>query len=168
VSKDRRAGLITQVRPSPLHKVQSQQHQEETRNMNVLATSFGDGDVLLWMFEFFMFVIWFWLLIAIFSDLFRDHDTSGGAKALWVIFVVVVPFVGILVYLLVRGHGMAERSAKAQARAQEQMNAQIRAAAGSGPTASAADQIAQAKALLDSGAIDQGEFDKLKTAALAS
>jgi hypothetical protein len=133
--------------------------------MNLLATSFGDGDVFLWMLEFFFFVIWFWLLIAIFSDLFRDHDTSGGAKALWVILVIIFPFVGILLYLIVRGHGMAERSAKSAHRAQEQMDAQIRAAAGAGD--SAADQIAKAKSLLDSGAIDQAEFDALKQKALA-
>ena len=128
--------------------------------------NFGNGDVLLWMFEFFLFVIWFWLLLTIFSDLFRDHELSGGAKALWVIFVIVLPFVGILIYLIARGHGMADRAAKAQARAQEQMNAQIRAVAGTSP--SAADQIAQAKSLLDSGAIDQAEFDKLKATALGN
>jgi hypothetical protein len=130
--------------------------------------NFGNGDVLLWMFEFFLFVIWFWLLLTIFSDLFRDHDLSGGAKALWVIFLVFIPFLGILVYLIARGHGMAERAAKAQARAQEQMNAQIRAAAGTPASASPADQIAQAKSLLDSGAINQAEYDTLKAAALTS
>jgi len=128
--------------------------------------SFGNGDVLLWMFEFFLFVIWFWLLLTIFSDLFRDHEMSGGVKALWVIFVIVLPYIGILVYLIARGHGMAERAAKAQARAQEQMNAQIRAVAGT--SSSAADQIAQAKSLLDSGAIDQAEFDKLRASALGN
>ena len=128
--------------------------------------SFGNGDVLLWMFEFFLFVIWFWLLLTIFTDLFRDHELSGGVKALWVIFVIVLPFVGILIYLIARGHGMADRAAKAQARAQEQINAQIREAAGT--SASPADQIAQAKSLLDSGAISQAEFDRLKAAALGS
>ena len=127
--------------------------------MNLLASGFGDGDILLFMFEFFMFVIWFWLLLTIFSDLFRDHELSGGMKALWIIFVVILPFLGILIYLIARGHGMAERQAKQIAEAQKQMAAQY------GPP-SAADQIASAKALLDSGAIDQGEFDKLKAAAL--
>ena len=142
---------------------------EERRPINMsVTTSFGNGDVLLWMFEFFLFVIWFWLLLTVFSDLFRDHDMSGGMKALWVIFVVFLPYVGILVYLIARGHGMAERAAKAHARAQEQMNAQIRAAAGTSASASAADQIAQAKSLLDSGAIDQAEYDKLKAKALGN
>ncbi len=128
--------------------------------------NFGNGDVLLWMFEFFLFVIWFWLLLTIFTDLFRDHELSGGVKALWVIFVVLVPYIGILVYLIARGRGMADRAAKAQARAQEQMNAQIREVAGTSP--SPADQIAQAKSLLDSGTIDQAEFNKLKARALGS
>jgi hypothetical protein len=97
----------------------------------------------------------------------RDHETSGGVKALWVIFLVLVPYVGILVYLIARGHGMAERAAKAQGRAQEQMNAQIRAVAGTSTGGTAADQITQAKALLDSGAVDQSEYDKLKNAALS-
>ena len=134
--------------------------------MNTLASSFGDGDVLLWMFEFFMFVIWFWLLLTIFSDLFRDHELNGGIKALWVIFVIVLPFLGILIYLIARGGGMAARSQKAAQEMQAQLNSQIRAAAGT--STSAADQIAQAKSLLDSGAITQAEYDKLKASALAT
>jgi hypothetical protein len=134
--------------------------------MNLLASSFGDGDVLLWMFEFFLFVIWFWLLVVIFGDLFRDHETSGGVKALWALFVIILPFLGIFIYLIVRGHGMAGRAAAAQQHAQEQYNAQIRAATGS--SASSADQIAQAKALLDQGAITQAEYDSLKAKALGT
>jgi hypothetical protein len=131
-----------------------------------LSTSFGNGDVFLWMLEFFLFVIWFWLLLTIFGDLFRDHETSGGMKAVWIIVLILLPYVGILIYLIVRGHGMAGRAAAQQARMQEQMDAQIRAAAGT--SSSPADQVAQAKALLDSGAIDQAEFDKLKASALGS
>ena len=134
--------------------------------MNLLASSFGDGDVLLWMFEFFLFVIWFWLLLTIFTDLFRDHELNGGVKALWVIFVIVLPFLGILIYLIARGGGMAERNVKAARAMQAQVDAQIRAAAGS--STSAADQIAQAKSLLDSGAISQAEFEKMKAAALST
>jgi len=136
----------------------------ETIEMNVTA-SFGNGDVLLWMLEFFLFVIWFWILISIFSDLFRDRSTGGGVKALWVFFLVILPFLGILLYLIFRGRGMGERSVAQAAALQEQLNTQIRTAAG--PSVSPADQITQAKALLDSGAIDQAEFDKLKAAALA-
>ncbi len=133
--------------------------------MNLIASSFGDGDILLWMVEFFLFVIWFWLLIVVFGDLFRDHDMSGGVKALWIIFVVLIPYIGILVYLIARGHGMADRAVKQQAAMQKQFDAQVRAAAGT--SAAPADQISQAKALLDSGTITQAEFDKLKAAALA-
>jgi hypothetical protein len=130
------------------------------------TSSFGNGSVLLWMLEFFLFVIWFWLLIAIFSDLFRDHDTSGGVKALWVILLIVLPFIGILAYLVFRGHGMTERAARQQKAEQQQVDARIREAAGG--SASPADQIAQAKSLLDSGAITQAEFDSLKAKALSA
>jgi len=132
--------------------------------MTVLTV--GNGSVLLWMLEFFLFVIWFWLLLGIFSDLFRDHELSGGWKAVWVIVLVVLPFLGILIYLLARGKGMAERGMKANQVAQEQLDARIRAAAGTSGSDSAADQIAKAKGLLDSGAIDQAEYDALKSRAL--
>jgi hypothetical protein len=136
--------------------------------LNQLNTSFGSGDVLLWMLEFFLFVIWFWLLLTVFSDLFRDHEMSGGMKAVWVIVLVVLPYLGILIYLIARGHGMAQRSAAEQARVQEQVNAHIRSVAGTSGGTAAADQIAQAKTLLDAGAINQAEFDQLKGKALTS
>jgi Phospholipase_D-nuclease N-terminal/Short C-terminal domain len=131
--------------------------------MTVLPMTVGNGDVLLWMLEFFFFVIWFWLLLTVFSDLFRDHELSGWWKALWIVVLVVFPYLGILVYFIVRGRGMAERSIKAQHAAQAQVDARIRDVAGS---ESPADQISKAKALLDAGAIDQTEFDALKTKAL--
>ena len=130
-----------------------------------LATSFGNGDVFLWLLEFFLFVIWFWLLLTIFTDLFRDHETSGGMKAVWIIVLVLLPYIGILIYLIARGRGMAGRAAQQSAELQEQMDSRIRAAAGT--SSSPADQIAQAKSLLDSGAIDQAEFDRLKATALS-
>lgn len=131
----------------------------------MVTTTFGSGDVLLWMLEFFLFVIWFWLLIAIFSDLFRDKETGGGVKALWVLFLILLPFLGILLYLIFRGKGMSARGAEQAAEQRALFDAQVRRSAGT--SESAADQIAKAKALLDSGAIDQAEFDKLKAAALA-
>ncbi len=133
--------------------------------MTVLASSFGNGDVFLWMLEFFLFVIWFWLLLTIFSDLFRDHEMSGGLKAVWIVVLILLPYIGILIYLIARGKGMAGRAAAQHKLMQQQIDAHIRATAGGGT--SAADQISQAKGLLDSGAIDQQEFDKLKAAALA-
>lgn len=136
--------------------------------MTTMSTSFGNGDILLWMLEFFLFFIWFYLLIVIFGDIFRDHETSGFTKALWVILVIVLPFLGILLYLIVRGHGMAARQAAQVQRAQAQFDEQIRAAAGTaGTSTSSADQIAQGKALLDSGAITQAEFEALKAKVLA-
>ena len=123
------------------------------------------GDVFLTMCVFFVWVIWFWLLITVFSDLFRRHDIGGGAKTGWIIFVIVLPYLGCFVYLISQGHGMTERRiAEAQA-SQAQLDAQVRAAAGTGGAAS---EIERAKGLLDSGAITQDEFDALKSRALAT
>jgi hypothetical protein len=131
----------------------------------MIAANFGDGDVLLWFFEFFLFLIYFWLLIVIVWDLFRDHETSGWAKALWLLFILVAPLLGVLVYLIFRGAGMGRRSAAAHSAAQERFDTYVRDAAGTGQ--SPTEQIAHAKSLLDSGTIDQTEFDRLKAKALA-
>ena len=122
-------------------------------------------DVFWAMCIFFAWVFWFWLLITVFSDLFRRHDVSGGMKALWTIFVIVLPFLGVFIYLISQGRHMAERS-QAQAQAsQAQFDAQVRSAAGaSGPAA----EIEKAKQLLDGGAITQAEFDAIKANALAA
>jgi hypothetical protein len=116
---------------------------------------------MVWLF---LFIIWFWLLIAIFGDLFRDRSLSGWGKAAWAFFVIIAPYLGIFVYLIARGHGMSDR-ALAQAQAQQaQFDAYVRETAGS---ADPADQIARAKQLLDEGAISQTEFDQLKQRALS-
>ena len=130
----------------------------------MMGTSFGHADVLIWFVELFFFVVWFWLLISIFSDLFRDHETSGTTKALWVVFVLIFPMIGILAYLIFRGSGMSARAAKSAHDAQAQFDAYVRSVAGGPP--SPADQIQKAKALLDAGAIDRAEFDRLKAKAL--
>ena len=118
---------------------------------------------LLWsMLLIFGFVIWFWLLITVFSDLFRRHDISGGKKVLWIILLFATSFIGILIYLIVNGHGMAERNAKQMQQAQKQFDDHVKEVAG-GSTA----EIAHAKSLLDSGAITQDEFDALKKKALS-
>ena len=123
------------------------------------------GD-LLWSFlVFFAWIIFFWLLFIVFGDLFRRHDISGWGKAGWTIFVIILPFLGVLIYLIANGQGMAERSAKDVQTAQAQTDAYIKSVAGSGAPA---DQIARAKELLDSGAITQAEFDQLKAKALAA
>lgn len=122
------------------------------------------SDFLWTTLAIFFMVMYFMILFSILGDLFRDHDTSGWAKAAWVIFLVIAPFITALIYLIARGSGMAERSMKAQANAQKQFNEYVQNVATQG---SAADQIAQAKQLLDSGAIDQAEYDALKAKALA-
>jgi ABC-type Fe3+ transport system permease subunit len=123
-----------------------------------------NGSFLLAMFEFFIFLAWFMCLWWVFSDLFRSKDLGGGAKTLWVIFIIVLPFLGMFVYLIARGHGMNERTLAAQQEMQQRQSEYIKSVAGS----SAADQIASAKGLLDSGAITQAEFDQIKAKALAS
>ena len=123
---------------------------------------FGDFFVLLiWSFLFVMYLM---VLFHIFGDLFRDDETGGGVKALWVVLLILLPFLGILLYLIVRGKGMGNRQAAQMQAAQSAFDDRIRSATSS---SSPADQIAQAKALLDSGAIDQAEFDTLKAAALS-
>jgi hypothetical protein len=121
---------------------------------------------VLWsMIIFFAFVIWIWLLITVFIDIFRRRDCSGFMKAIWIIFVIVFPYLGVLVYLIANHNGMADRSEKQVQAAQAQQAEYIKSVAGAG--ASPADQIAQAKALLDTGAISQAEFDALKAKALS-
>ena len=131
----------------------------------MLAADFGTGQVFWSMLWFFMFFIWIWLLITVFADIFRRHDIGGGTKALWIVFVIVVPYLGVLVYLIAEHQGMADRSAKDIQQVQAQQDAYIKSVAGS---ASPADQIAQAKQLLDAGTITQAEFDSIKAKALAS
>lgn len=125
--------------------------------------TFGHADVLIWIFEIFLFVVWFWLLMNIVSDLFRDHEISGTAKALWIVALLLFPFIGVLAYLISRGSGMAPRAARSMQEAQARFDSYVRSVAGSeGP----ADQIAKAKSLLDAGAIDKAEFEALKAKAL--
>lgn len=126
----------------------------------------NNGSFLLALFEFFVFLAWFFCLFWIFGDIFRSRDLSGGAKTLWVLFVIIVPVIGILVYLVARGPSMAERQLEEQNRVQAAQADYIKSVAGSG--SSTADQIASAKQLLDSGAISQQEFDAIKSKALAS
>lgn len=120
---------------------------------------------LFWtMLWFFLWFAWLMLLFRVFADIFRSKDMGGGAKTFWVIFVIVVPWLGILVYLIARGGGMAERAIEQQKDMQAAQADYIKSVAGSG--GSATDQIASAKSLLESGAITQAEFDTLKAKAL--
>jgi hypothetical protein len=129
-----------------------------------VASSYTFADSLWTLLIFFAWVIWFWILITVFSDLFRRHDTSGFAKVLWIIFVIILPYLGVFIYLVVEHRGMAERSQKQIAAAQAHSDAYIRSVAGS---ADPSEQITKAKQLLDAGTITQAEFDQLKQKALA-
>lgn len=121
------------------------------------------GEALLLAFEVFFFVIWIWILITILTDLFRDHEISGWAKAAWVIFLVLIPFLTALVYLIARGNGMRDRAIKAQAEAKQHMDAYIREAASASP----ADELHKLNDLKDKGAITPEEFERAKAKLLA-
>ena len=133
--------------------------------MTVLASSnYPFLNVFETILIFFAWVAWIWLAITVFVDLFRRNDISGWAKAAWIVLVIVLPFVGVLLYLIVYHAGMSERSNREAAASQAQLDDYIRKTAGSGGPAS---EIETAKQLLDSGAIDQAEFDRLKAKALS-
>jgi putative oligomerization/nucleic acid binding protein/phospholipase D-like protein len=115
------------------------------------------------MLIFFFWIIWIWLLITVFADVFRRRDISGWAKAAWLIFVIVLPYLGVFIYLITQGHHMAERSTREVQAAQAEFDEHVKSVAGSGGAAS---EIEKAKGLLDSGAITQAEYDAIKQKAL--
>jgi Short C-terminal domain/Phospholipase_D-nuclease N-terminal len=129
----------------------------------VLAVYNTFGQVMWTMLVLFAWILFFWLLFAVFGDLFRRHDISGWGKAAWSIFVIFLPFLGCFVYLITQGRHIAERNVHEAQAAQAQLDSHIQSVAGSG----SAEQIAKAKELLDSGAITQAEYDQLKAKALA-
>jgi Short C-terminal domain len=131
----------------------------------VLAADYPFLDIVGTMLIFFAWVIWFWILIRVLVDVFRRHDLSGWGKAGWTVLTVIAPFLGVLIYLIAHGKDMGRRDvAEAQA-VQTQVDQHIRSVAGSGN--GAASQIAEAKSLLESGAITQDEYERLKAKALS-
>lgn len=124
--------------------------------------SFGEG--LLFIFEFFLLFAWIWILISIIGDLFRDHELSGVAKAVWVFFLVFLPFLGVLLYLIVRGNGMRDRTIKEQADAKKHFDEYVREQAGSG---SPADELHKLAALKEKGALSAEEFEQAKAKLLS-
>lgn len=132
----------------------------------VLAADYPLLDAFWTIMIVFFWVLWFWLLITVFADLFRRHDMSGWIKAVWVIFVIVLPYLGVLVYLIANGRHMAERSARDAQAAQAQLDDRIRTVASSNGSG-AAGEIEKASQLLASGTITQAEFDAIKQKALA-
>lgn len=128
----------------------------------LLAAEYPFLDIFWSMLIFFFWVIWIWILFTVLVDLFRRHDISGWGKVVWAVFVIVLPYLGVFVYLISQGSKMAERRADEIRAGQAAFDDHVRSVAGSSP----GDEIARAKELLDSGAIDQLEFEQLKRKAL--
>jgi hypothetical protein len=131
----------------------------------VLAADYPFLDILWTMLIFFAWVIWFWILIKVFADVFRRHDISGWGKAGWIVLTVFMPFLGVLIYLIAHGKDMGQRDLEQMRAQQAHFDDYVRSVSGGGD--GAAGEIAKAKSLLDSGAITQAEFDSLKAKALS-
>jgi hypothetical protein len=131
----------------------------------VLAADYPFLDLLWTMLIFFLWITWFWLLIGVFADIFRRHDLSGLGKTGWLIFTIVLPFLGVFIYLITQNEGMTQRKREDAQAAQAQMDAYVKSVAGGG---GAAAEIEKANQLLASGAITQTEYDAIKAKALAT
>jgi len=130
----------------------------------MLAADYPFLDVFWTIFVFFIWVAWFMLLFRVFGDIFRRHDISGGMKVLWLILVILLPFLGVFIYLIGQGQAMAQRDVERTQAAQQSFDSYVQSVASSG---GAAAEIDKAKQLLDTGAISQSEFDAIKAKALA-
>ena len=130
----------------------------------MLAADYPFLDVLWTMFIFFLWIIWFWLLFTVFVDIFRRHDIGGGKKALWLIFVIILPFLGVFIYIIAENNGMTQRNLERAQAQKAQFDDYVKSTAGGGSAA----EIETAKKLLDSGAISQAEYDQLKAKALGT
>jgi hypothetical protein len=139
--------------------------KEDHTTMTLASSSYPFLEVFWTLLIFFAFIIWLWILFTVFTDIFRRHDTSGFVKVLWIIFIIIIPYFGSFVYLIIEHKGMTERAIEAQKQAQAQVDQYVKSVAGPGdPT----EQIAKGKQLLDSGTITQAEFDQIKQKALAA
>jgi hypothetical protein len=136
----------------------------ERRRVVTLAAEWGTGQVFWSMLWFFLWFIWIWILIMVLMDIFRSHDLGGWGKTLWVLFVVFLPYLGVFVYLIARGHKMSEHAAQAAQAQDAAMRQYVQQAAGS---PSAADELAKLADLKAKGVIDDAEYDRLKAKALA-
>jgi Phospholipase_D-nuclease N-terminal len=150
---------------SPSHPAGERPPSTIRKTNMILATSYPFLEVFWTILIFFGFVIWLWLLFTVIADLFRRHDASGWVKVLWIIVLVIFPFLGVFIYLIAEHKGITERTVKAQKASEEQAAQYVRSVAGQSDPAS---QIANAKKLLDNGSITQGEFDQIKQKALAT
>jgi hypothetical protein len=135
----------------------------------IIAADYPFMDVLWSMIIFFAWVAWIWILVIILTDVFRRRDIGGWGKAAWTVFVVILPFLGVLVYLIAQHDGMAERNEQQARAVQDQFDERVRAAAATSGTGGGgpASEIEKAKKLLDDGAITQAEFDQIKAKAFA-
>jgi hypothetical protein len=133
----------------------------------MLATNYPILDIFLTTLYFFIFIIWLWLLFMVFIDIFRSHDLHGWAKALWVIGIIVMPYLGVLVYLIFRGGGMHERAARQAAQQQKAFDQYVKQAAGT-PGSSTADQLSKLAELKTKGVLTDAEFESEKSKLLAS
>ena len=134
----------------------------------VVGSDFGTGQVFLSLLWFFMFFIWIWLLIVVFGDLFRSHDLSGWAKAAWVIGIIVLPYFGVLIYLIARGGKMHEHAVQAAQAQDAALRQYVQQAAGTSGGGSVADELTRLADLKAKGVISDAEFEQLKAKALAS
>jgi hypothetical protein len=121
------------------------------------------GELLLTVFEIFLFVVWIWILFTIIGDIFRDHEMSGWSKAIWIVFLVFIPYISMLVYLIARGSGMRERTLKAQAEAKQHFDSYVQEQAHSSP----ADELHKLNDLKEKGALSAEEFNQAKAKLLA-
>jgi len=133
----------------------------------MLASSYPVLDAFLTMLYFFLFIIWIWLLIMVFMDIFRSHDMGGLAKALWVIFIIILPFLGVFVYLIARGGSMHDRAAAQAAQQQKAFDQYVKQAAGT-PGETSADQLHKLADLKTQGVLTDAEFEAQKAKILAS
>ncbi|MGC2373073.1 MAG: SHOCT domain-containing protein [Solirubrobacteraceae bacterium] len=133
--------------------------------MVLAASSYPFLEVFWTMLIFFAFVVWLWILFTVLGDIFRRHDTSGFSKVLWIVFIVVLPYLGVFVYLIAEQKGMAERAQTRQKAMQAQFDEYVQSVA---PSTDPTEQINKAKGLLDSGSITQAEFERLKQRALSA
>ncbi len=133
----------------------------------VLAADYPFLDILWTMLIFFAWVIWFWILIRVLMDVFRRHDLSGWGKAGWTAMMIFVPFLGVFIYLVAHGQDMGKRDIDQARAAQADFDEYVRSVSGSGQGGAATSQIADAKQLLDSGAISPDEYERLKAKALS-
>jgi hypothetical protein len=135
----------------------------------LIAADYPFLNILWTMLIFFAWVVWIWMMVVILTDVFRRSDIGGVAKAAWVVFMIVLPFIGVLSYLIAQHDGLQRRQAERAQAVQNDFDTHVRAvAASNGGGGGAASEIEKAQKLLQSGAIDQGEFDKLKAQALAA